>query len=188
LKNKLEHIAKLSSGIYIKPDLEGSIYYLQAKHVDANGNFDFSFEPEVKWDNKITKHLLHPGDVLLACKGSYNFAVHYKGIINNAIASSTFIVIRIADQDSLLPKFLCWYLNHPQTQLFFKDQARGTDILSLTIGAIKEMDIFIPPVKKQKLILDLDRNRKKEKELKHRIETLREQQVQQQLLQSIKMP
>ena len=170
------------SGIYMKPDFEGEIYYIQAKHFNNNSEFDFSIKPDLKSDWKIEKHLLRPGDVLLAGKGNNNFAVHYKGIVKQAIASSTFIVIRILDQSMILPEFLSWYLNHPQTQLFFKDQSRGTDILSLTIRSIRDMDIFIPPVKKQRDILELYSLRKREKELKHQIEILREDQVQNQLL------
>ena len=186
MKTLLKNIAQLFSGIYTKPDFEGDVYYVQAKHFNNNGEFDFSTKPDLKLDWKIEKHLLRPGDVLLAGKGNNNFAVHYKGIIKQAIASSTFIVIRITDQNTLLPEFLAWYLNHPQTQLFFKDQSKGTDILSLTIRSVKELEIHIPSVKKQRIILELDRLRKDEKDLMTRIATLHEYQIQQQLLQSIK--
>jgi len=185
LKKQLSHIAKLISGIYLKPDYEGEVYFIQANHFN-NGDFDPLVKPEIIYNYDLQKHLLIPGDVLLAGKGSSNFAVHYKGIIKQAIASSTFIVIRIFDQTVLMPEFLCWYLNHPQTQLFFKDQSRGTDILSLTIRSIKDLPVFIPDIKKQETILKLDELRKDERTLRTRIELTRENLLQQQLLQSIK--
>jgi restriction endonuclease S subunit len=186
LKTILKHIAQLSSGIYTKPDFEGDVYYVQARHFNKDGEFDFSVKPDLKLEGKIEKHLLKPGDILLAVKGTNNFAVQYKGLIEKAVASSTFIVIRLRDQNQVLPEFLCWYLNHPQTQLFFKDRSRGSAIPSITIGTIDELTVFVPTVQKQKIILELHNLRKKEKEIKRQIETLRENHIQQQLLDSIK--
>lgn len=185
MKKRLKDIAGIFSGVYLKPNPEGDIYYIQAKNFNK-GEFH-SAEPDLKFNIGIHQYLLRPGDVLLAIKGNNNFAFHYDGTPGKAIASSTFIVIRIWDQDNLLPEFFSWYLNHPQTQLFFKDQSRGTDILSITIRLVKEIDVFIPSVAKQKIILELDKLRKKEKELRQKIERLRDDGVQQQLLQVIKL-
>jgi len=185
LKKTLRNIAEIFSGIYIKPGLDGDIYYFQAKHFDK-GKFDVSVKPELKFNWNMSQYLLRPGDILLAIKGNNNFAYHYDGIVEKAVASSTFIVIRLLDQRSILPEFFSWYLNHPQTQLFFKDQSRGTDIRSITIRSVKELGVFIPPIQKQKTILELDTLRKREKELLLQIAGLRENLIQKQLLHSIK--
>lgn len=185
MKESITHIAEIFSGLYLTPAPGGDVYYLQPKHF-KDGVFDPSTEPEVKFQSKISYNLLYPGDVLLAIKGNNNFAVHYKGEVTQAVASSTFIVIRLWDKEAILPGYFTWYLNHPRTQLFFKNQSRGTDILSITIRIVKQLQVYIPSVKKQQTILEIDRLRKEEKDLTQRIANLREKHLQQQLLQEIK--
>jgi restriction endonuclease S subunit len=186
LKATLKDIAQLSSGIYTKPDFEGDVYYVQAKHFNSDGEFDFSVKPDLRLEGKIEKHLLKTGDILLAVKGNNNFAVQYKGLIKNAVASSTFIVIRLRDQSQVLPEFLNWYLNHPQTQLFFKDQSKGSAIASISISSIEDLELFIPVVEIQRIILNLTKLRQREKKIRQQLTTLRENYIQQQLLDSIK--
>jgi len=185
LKKILKGIAQLSSGIYTKPDLDGEVYYVQAKHFSSDGEFDFSVKPDLRLEGKIEKHLLQTGDILLAVKGSNNFAVSYKGRVK-AVASSTFIVIRLKNQTTVLPDFLVWYLNHTQTQLFFKDKAKGSGIPSISISSIEEMELSIPDIEKQRMILNLSKLRIREKQIRQQLTILRDNYIQQQLLNSIK--
>jgi restriction endonuclease S subunit len=185
LKKQLKDIAQLSSGIYTKPDLDGEVYYVQAKHFNSDGEFDFSVKPDLRLEGKIEKHLLQTGDILLAVKGSNNFAVPYKGRVK-AVASSTFIVIRLKNKTTVLPDFLVWYLNHAQTQLFFKDKAKGSGIPSISISSIEEMELSIPDIEKQRTILNLSRLRIREKQIRQQLTILRDNYIQQQLLNSIK--
>ena len=186
MKRTLKDISQLSSGIYTKPDLDGDVYYVQAKHFNSDGEFDFSVKPDLRLEGKIEKHLLIKGDVLLAVKGNNNFAVQYKGAIEKAVASSTFIVIRLKDQSIVLPEFLNWYLNHPQTQLFFKDKSKGSAIASISINSIEGLELYIPTVEKQHIILNLTNLRKREKKIRQQLTVLRDNYIQQQLLNSIK--
>lgn len=186
MKSKLKAIAQLISGLYTKPDIDGEVYYVQAKHFNSNGDFDFSVKPDLKLEGKIEKHLLKTGDILLVAKGGNNFAVQYKGLIQKAVASSIFIVIRIKDQDAILADYLTWYLNHPQTQLLLKEYSKGSGIPSIAINVLSELEVYIPPLVKQRTIIELYKLRKKEKEITFYLETLREKYIQQQLLNSIK--
>lgn len=179
-------MAQLISGLYTKPDIDGDVYYIQAKHFNNNGDFDFSVKPDLKLEGKIEKHLLKTGDILLVAKGNNNFAVQYRGLIQKAVASSIFIVIRLTDQDTILPDYLTWYLNHPQSQLLLKEFSKGSGIPSIAINVLGELEFNLPPLKKQKTIIELYRLRKKEKEITFRLETLRDNYIQQQLLNSIK--
>lgn len=185
LKTTLKEIAQLSSGIYTTPDLEGDVYYVQAKHFNKAGEFDFTIKPDLRHEGKIEKHLLIIGDVLLVAKGSNNFAVQYKGRVK-AVASSTFIIIRLKNQKQILPEFLTWFLNHPQTQMFIKEKSKGSGIPSISISAIEDMIIFVPAIEKQQTILKLDKLRTREKQIHQQLTTLRENFLQQQLLNSIK--
>jgi restriction endonuclease S subunit len=185
LKSALKQIAFIQTGLFAKPIAKGDIVYLQAKHFDENGNLRSSFHPDLKSDHVTTKHLLKAGDVLFAAKGTKNFAAVFENLNEQAVASTSFFVIRLVD-NNILPEFIVWYLNHPSAQKILKGQAIGTSIVSISKTVLEELEIPIPDIETQKAILRIAQLHKDEKKLKHKIETLREKQIQQHILNAVK--
>ena len=132
--------------------------------------------------------MLRHGDVLFAAKGTKNFAAWYERKNIPAVASTSFFVIRVQDTYShkILSEFLVWLINHPNAQKFLKGRALGTSMASISKTVLEELEILIPDLPTQKAILKITQLRNKEKQLKQQIETLREQQIQQQLIDAIK--
>lgn len=159
--------------------------YLQAKHFTENGQLHSSLHPDLKADNITDKHLLRHGDVLFAAKGTKNFAAWYESKNQPAVASTSFFVIRLTEKN-ILPEFLVWFINHPTTQKFLKGKAIGTSIVSISKSVLEELEISIPDLQTQKAILQITQLRNTEKILMRQIETLREKQIQQQIINAIK--
>jgi len=185
LRITLKYIASIQTGVFAKTISKGKIVYLQSKHFDENGELAEILYPDLDADSKIEKHLLKKGDVLFAAKGTKNFAAWYENDSMPAVASTSFFVIRLQDQN-ILPGYLTWFLNHPNTQIFLKGKARGTSIASISKAVLQDLEISVPDIEKQKLILTIYQLRNKEKNIKQQIETLREQQIQQQIINAIK--
>lgn len=185
MKYKLSDIAIIQSGIYAKPELEGEVYYVQARHFDRQHQFNTAVKPDLKADGKIERHFLQPGDLLVAAKGYDHFAVEYKGIIKPAVASSMFIVVKLQDK-KVLPAFLTWHINNLQTQKLLSDAAKGTALPSITNSDLGDLEIPIPSIEKQKLILQIHDLHVQENKLKEQINSLREKQIQQQIINAIK--
>lgn len=161
--------------------------YLQAKHFDEKGLLTQLLHPDLKAEQVSEKHLLRAGDVLFAAKGTRNFAAWYESDNLPAVASTSFFVIRLSKnfQDKILPEFLVWLINHPNSQSFLKGKAIGTSIVSISKSVLEELEISIPNLKTQKTILKITHLRNKEKNLKRQIESLKEKQIQQQIWQVI---
>jgi restriction endonuclease S subunit len=85
-----------------------------------------------------------------------------------------------------LPGYLTWFLNHPDTQVLLKGHARGTSMASISKAVLAELEIPIPNIQKQELVLKIFKFRNKEKNLKQQIETLREKEIQHLLINAIK--
>jgi restriction endonuclease S subunit len=185
LKTALKYITSIQTGVFAKPVQKGEIVYLQSKHFDENGELAETLYPDLNADSKIDKHLLKKGDVLFAAKGTKNFAAWYENDNIPAVASTSFFVIRLQDKN-VLPGYLSWFLNHPETQSFLKAFARGTSIASISKAVLSELEIPVPTIQKQELILQLFKLRNKEKNLKQQIEILREKEIQQLLINAIK--
>jgi len=155
----LNNIATIQTGIFAKPEPKGDVVYLHARHFNESGRLDSELFPDLKLNNKLEKHLLQPGDVLFASKGNRNFATWYEQHDPKAVASTTFFVIRLNSKSSslILPAYLVWFLNHPQTQQQIKQFSRGSFIPSVPKSLLCDLEIVIPPIHTQQLILEIEK-------------------------------
>ena len=186
----LKKATSIHTGIYANPDAWGDIMYLQAKDFNEVGQVHPLLKPNLilESDNKIGKHLLKDGDILFAAKGHKNFAAIYNESLGPAVASSTFLVVRILREYRLRlsPEFLAWWMNHSKSQQYLKGQAIGSSLLSISKAVLQELEIFIPPLTQQEIILKISELRSREIALQSQIEALREKKIQQLLLNILK--
>lgn len=187
MKHALLEIADLQSGIYAHPEAMADTFYLQGGHFDEAGTFDVSVKPYLKSSAKLQKHRLQADDILFAAKGLNNFAVIYEESIGPAVASSSFIVIRLNPdkRDIFDPRYLAWYLGHtPEVKLFHKQL--GTTIPSISISALSELEIEVIPMERQQLILQIQALRHREQRLAGQLEEKRDVLIKRQLLNAAK--
>lgn len=185
MKTTLEHIAVIQTGIFAKPVPEGEIVYLQAKHFDENGSLESSLHPDLKAEDISEKHLLQPGDVLFASKGTRNFAAWYESKNQPAVASTSFFVIRL-QSNLVIPEYLAWYLNSPYTLKILKGRAIGTSIVSISKTVLENLEISVPELNTQQIILKINQLQIREKSLMHQIEILNEKKIQQLIINALK--
>jgi restriction endonuclease S subunit len=189
LKIKLNNVCSIQSGIYVKPDFAAEVVYLQANNFDENGLLTSSLIPNLKLSDQTQRHLLKPGDVLFAAKGTKNFAAIYEKQNGLCVASSTFLVLRVnkhGSKNSILPEFLAWYLNNRVTQTKLKAMAIGSALPSISKATISELEISVPSVQKQNTILKIDALRKLERSIQQQLVEIREDYIQQLLQNTLK--
>jgi restriction endonuclease S subunit len=186
LKTNLGSIASLRSGIYAKPERIGVVRYLQAGDFDAFGTYDDTLQPDLEIDDRISNHLLEANDILLVAKGARNVSVAYREGMGKAVASSIFMVVRISRPEIVLSEYLVWYLNHPQSQDYFKSESRGSGIPSLNQQSVEKISISIPSLDKQRAIVEYAELARRENTLRHRLDGLRDQMNQSLLLNAIR--
>ncbi len=184
MKRILSHLATIQTGVFAKPVAKGDVVYLQARHFDEAGELISTLHPDLKASKLTEKHLLRPGDVLFAAKGTKNFAAVYESQNPAAVASTTFFVIRLLDQ-TILPAYLAWVLNNPVSQKILKGSAIGSAMVSISKTVLEELEITVPSIQQQLRILEIARLSKKENSLMLRLAELRQQYTQQQLINAI---
>lgn len=185
MKTQIKDISNIQTGLFAKPAGIGELVYLQSKHFDEYGKLHSVLHPDLPSVGISEKHLLKDGDVLFAAKGTKNFAAVFENHNEPSVASTSFLVIRPADK-KVLPQYLAWVLNSYTTQTLLKGQAIGTSILSISKQVLENLEITVPNIEIQRAILQITKLRNKEKSLKQKIETLREKQIQQQIINAIK--
>lgn len=158
--------------------------YLQSKHFDEYGQLQAVLYPDLPATAVSDKHLLKEGDVLFAAKGTKNFAAVFENHHEPSVASTSFFVLRLTNK-MVLPAYLAWFLNNHATQSILKGQALGSSIPSISKQVLENLEIPAPSVETQKAILHIAHLRNREKALKRQIESLRDKQIQQRIINAI---
>lgn len=184
MRAQISHIVNIQTGFFAKPEENGDVVYLQAKHFDENGNLQAELYRDIKSDKITSRHMLKVGDVLFAAKGTKNFAAVFEKHNLPAVASTSFFVLRIAEPN-VLPEYLAWFLNHPTTQVLLKNKARGTSIPSIRKTDLDEMEITIPSIEKQKLTVKLTMLANEEVAIRYQIANLKKKFIEQEIIKEI---
>jgi hypothetical protein len=184
----LATIAEIFSGYtfrtQLKADPEGDTHVIQFRDVQDFRQINPSSPVRIKARKIPARHFLTPYDVLFLAKSQYNYAIPYEPTFQQAAASSMFLILRVKDEQ-LHPHYLAWYLNQNPAQNFLKNRAAGTYIRNIPKKDLGELPVPIPPIDKQKSIVDINRLQNEETRLAREITRKRQQLVQQQLLNSI---
>jgi len=184
LKTKLGEISEVQSGIYANTVNNGNVIYLHARHFDEKGNLVAELNPDLHLDDIAPNHLLIPGDILFAAKGQKNFATVFEPHNPPSVASTSFFVIRLTDNE-ILPGYIAWFLNQPKSKTLLKETAKGTSIPSIRKPDLQNLPVDIPSLEKQQLILQIAGLMVKEEELRIAIKLKRKQLTELQIINTI---
>ncbi len=185
VKIKVLEIANLRTGLFAKPLSMGDVVYLQSKHFDEQGNLITIPHADLNYSDISEKHLLVPGDVVFASKGSKNFAAVFEGGNFAAVASTSFFVIRITDS-RIIPEYLAWFLNYTNTQEFIKSQAKGTSMPSISIKVIENVEIPLLTFEEQRMMIQIAKLRVREKDIINQLQIQKDKKIQIQISKLLK--
>ena len=183
--NTVQNIAKLGTGVYQKPTVGGSVYYIQSRDFDDYLEMKTDLRPELQEDHKLQNHYLKTEDILITAKGENYRAYVFKNEVSPAVASSTFIVLRDINAEKINPAYVAWFINHPRTQLYLSTKSKGSNIPYISKSVIAELEINIPSIDIQNRILEIQQLRTNEKKLMERINNLKETMINEKLIQAI---
>ena len=186
MKVKIKDIANVRSGVFTKEQPEGEVYSLQVNSFDREANELILSSPSVEMSDKIGNHLLEDGDILLASKGAFNFSIVFKKAIGKAVASSSFLVLRIKDKAALNPDYLCWILNREDSLFFFRANATGSSIPSISKSVVEDFQFDAPAMKIQKRIAAIVKLQKQEHKILTKLSLQRRKLIERQLTEITK--
>ena len=158
---KLKDIANILSGVYLRPSPTGNIVYLQASDLQAlplvNTTLRVDFVP------KLSRYMLQQGDILFAGKGTRYLCQTFNLNIQ-AVPSTTLYIIR-PDRKQVLPEYLCWFLNLPQTETAIKATQVGSSMPMIPKSALEELEVPVPDLATQSHILEIANLQQREQQL-----------------------
>lgn len=170
-KVKLKHIATINAGYPFRgkvPEAAGSsVVAVQMKDVSPTEGIHWPSCTPTALAGKRDHTYLTPGDILLAARGSHNYAAQ---VDNNmaagiqAVAAPHFFVLTL-NRSQVLPDFMVWQLNQAPCQRYFEQNAEGTLTKSIRRSVLENTPVVLPPLSKQHAIVSMANTLRQEQQL-----------------------
>jgi restriction endonuclease S subunit len=165
----LRSIATIAAGHPIRDavrDIPGAeTAVVQIKNVDAGAGIDWSTVVHTELTGRKQPDWLQTGDVLFAARGQRNVAVWVESPPPKTVCSPHFFLIRIRDSNAVLPEFIAWQMNLPKAQQYFAQSATGSFITSIRRQVLENLEVAIPSLDRQLLLVRFARLVQREKEV-----------------------
>ena len=180
---QLKDLVGIRPGIHMSTVPNGKVHLLMPSLFDSFGSLDKRQKPQLEMSGRIEKHLLQKGDVLLAVKGTSYSAVEYQPEWGEAVASSSFVVLRRTEIRAQIvdPKYLVWFLRKQQTQKMLKSMAMGSGVPMVSTANLATLEVDLPSMEVQRLIAEAHELHTKERAIRRELDRLQEQLFEQQL-------
>lgn len=170
---KLSSLCEIQSGYTartrLKPTSKGGVPAIQLRDLRGEEDFDPSGAAQYALGPSFERYWAGAGDVLFRSRGERNTAVsialNAKGA---AIAILPLIVLR-PDTKLVTGKYIAWFINQPSSQRHFDKCARGTRLRMIPKGCLDDLEVHIPDLETQRLIVEIDQLAQRESELMVRL-------------------
>ncbi|WP_130733996.1 restriction endonuclease subunit S [Flavobacterium sp. J27] len=181
---KLQDIVKLRSGMVVSKTAnndeklltEAFVRMVGTSDFDENDNLVDNIEPNVLYKSSIEKNYLQFGEILFNAKGRRFFAYLFTNEYENTIASASFLVLTLT-KNSVVPDFLVWFLNHPETLKVFNSKMSTQVMPSISKQELGELEIIIPSIEIQEQIVALDKLKKRQIKIQKELISLEENYI-----------
>ncbi|MBT3235094.1 MAG: restriction endonuclease subunit S [Bdellovibrionales bacterium] len=181
---KLREIIDIKAGYSIRGRIEqvkkdeGDLKLLQMKNVDSLEGIDYEGLISIKFQGKKEPDYLTKGDVLFVGRGSKFFSVCIEKALENIAAAPQFLILRTKNE-SVIPEYVSWYINHKRAQAYFRREAAGTAVTHVSKASLEELVIEVPSIEEQKRIVKINNLIIEEKKITQTLLLKRSQLVEQ---------
>jgi len=167
---KINEFCHIRMGYAFRKRLEhvpgGGVKVIQPKNISAGGIL--SFDDKESWQTDVSSSkALQPGDVLLVNRGRFAATVFNLLDPGPWIVPSSILILSIKDE-SVLPEFIALYFNSANGQKLFQRHFERTTVPFISTSNLANMDIPVPPMEKQRALIDFEITNREYKQLSNR--------------------
>jgi hypothetical protein len=129
---------------------------LQGSDVPADGDIGWGDLRHSQPVRDADRYAVRPGDVLLPLRTTRPRAVALTRVPVAAIAVGQWAIMTPFPK-AMEPAYLAWYLNHPAVAARLARVTQGSKLPFLSLGAIREFEVDVPPITLQRNIARVGR-------------------------------
>ena len=156
---RLSQVCGIHSGYTARSRLElapqGGLPVLQLRDVSAGA--DFAVPEPLRYDLPAAERFqVVDGDLIFRSRGEPNTAAVVRSALPEPVVVIAPLMILRPDRRKLLPDFLAWSLNRPETQRALSSEAQGTSLRMISVATLEKLQIAVPDLATQKQIVEID--------------------------------
>ncbi len=186
MKLRLKNIASVQMGYSFRTRLEqagGQTAVIQMKDLTDDNRVDCEQLVRVEMEGLKKHHLVQTGDLIFRSRGLVTTAAILTEDPGVAVVAAPLFRIRVA-HEAVSPQYLHWFINQPPAQKFLTSHSRGTAQQMIGMAALEDLEIALPPIARQRAIVELAGLAEQEQKLIRDIAGKRRQYLSTMLLQS----
>lgn len=186
-KMKLSKFTNISSGVVItsknkQAGVNGPII-IQGSDIREDGISDPDYS--LKEHGNLSNQALTVQDVLLVSRGDQNKAIPVTEKQVGMVASNSFLVIRVLGNQGVMQEYLAWFLNSDLGQKRLSEIRRGSNIMYISKKGLSGIEVDVPDMKSQKIVVEIERLKKHEQKILRKISSGRRKLIDQVLFNFI---
>lgn len=143
---------------------DGGVHVVQIRDLTRAGLKDRDALARTEVEGRKEPDWLLDQDVLLVARGANTFAAPVIQPPDRTVCSQHIYVVRVKEPDTVVPAFLAWQLNQPPAQRYLRQSAEGSHQLSIRRAVLDATQIRIPPIEQQRVVLEIERLARAERE------------------------
>tara|TARA_R110000787_G_scaffold88103_12_gene187272 strand:- start:3331 stop:3939 length:609 start_codon:yes stop_codon:yes gene_type:complete len=149
----------------VEPVASGGVRVIQMGDFSSDGRIEPDALACLPLEKNVDRYLVGAGDVLFRSRGERNTATALDDEFGEpALAASPLIVLR-PKKRKIEPAYLAWALNQRRAQGHFDSWARGTRLRMVPKASLDELEIDLPDLATQRLIVEVERLATRERHL-----------------------
>ncbi len=176
---KLGQLADITMGYAFRSRLEaapdGSLAVIQMKDLTDDNRLDSVALTRIEFAEVKPRQLVAPGDIIFRSRGQTHTAALVDQDPGPAIIAAP--LLRIRPREGILPAYLAWFINRPATQARLASRAEGTALRMISKQSLAELEVILPPLEQQRVIVELNDLAAEEQRLMARIADKRKEYI-----------
>jgi restriction endonuclease S subunit len=156
---KLKQFATIQMGYSFRSRLEavenGNVAVIQMKDLASDNTVNCTELANIDMDFVKEHHLVQKGDLIFRSRGEITTAAILNENLERAIVAAPLFRIRITNHTLIMSEYLLWFINQSIAQAFLTSRAKGTAQKMISKETLDDMEVFIPDMEKQKVIIEL---------------------------------
>lgn len=188
----LSDICEIRSGYTARGRLEvaqsGGVLAIQLGDVAPEGRVQVGHLTRLQIDVPPDRYFVRAGDVLFRSRGEKTTAAAIPQEFPEAALALLPLIVLRPQHGSLMPEYLAWAINQQPAQRHLEASARGTSMRMIPRSAFDDLNIDVPELHAQRLIVETAELAGRERELASEIAERRHQLVQAALVAAATLP
>ena len=177
----LSDICEIRSGYTARGRLEvaqsGGVLAIQLGDVSPEGGVQVEHLTRLQIEVPPDRYFVRAGDVLFRSRGEKTTAAAIPQEFPEAALALLPLIVLRPQHASLLPEYLAWTINQAPAQRHLEASARGTSMRMIPRSAFDDLNIDVPDLHAQRLIVETAELAGRERELVSEIADKRHQLV-----------